>query len=103
MDGRCPALRLTQLRLCQIRFGWNLQRRSNDPVNLLYLFEVDRIATLTKLGEGRSRKPPPLRLSRRVPPPSAPTAPSRGRRCAAGRRRRAASADRKSTRLNSSH
>src|SRR3546814_5884128 len=105
MDGRGAALLLTQLRLEQIRVGWNRQRRSTDPVNLLYLLEVDRIATLTKLGEGRSREPPPLRLRRRVPPPSAPPAPSRGRRCAAGRRRRAASArgDRKSTRLNSSH
>src|SRR3546814_8290154 len=30
-------------RLEQIRVGWNRQRRSTDPVNLLYLFEVDRI------------------------------------------------------------
>src|SRR3546814_20313756 len=27
----------------QIRVGWNRQRRSTDPVNLLYPFEVDRI------------------------------------------------------------
>src|SRR3546814_11783033 len=27
----------------QIRFGWNRRRRSTDPVNLLYPFEVDRI------------------------------------------------------------
>src|SRR3546814_18451392 len=30
-------------RLAQIRVGWNRQRRSTDPVNLLYLFEVARI------------------------------------------------------------
>src|SRR3546814_17038555 len=27
----------------QIRVGWNRRRRSTDPVNLLYPFEVDRI------------------------------------------------------------
>src|SRR3546814_5389845 len=27
----------------QIRAGWNRQRRSTDPGNLLYLFEVNRI------------------------------------------------------------
>src|SRR3546814_20130056 len=27
----------------QIRVGWNRRRRSTDPVNLLCLFEVDRI------------------------------------------------------------
>src|SRR3546814_10763613 len=31
------------LRLEQIRVGWNRRRRSTDPVNLLYPFEVDRI------------------------------------------------------------
>src|SRR3546814_20985871 len=65
MDGRGAALLLTQLRLEQIRVGWNRQRRSPDPENLLYLFEVDRIATLTKLGEGRSRAPHPPRLDRK--------------------------------------
>src|SRR3546814_10305715 len=30
-------------RLEQIRVGWNRRRRSTDPVNLLYPFEVDRI------------------------------------------------------------
>src|SRR3546814_19190949 len=92
MAGRVVDLLLTQRRVEQIRVGWNRQRLSTDPVNLLYLFEVDRIATPTKLGEGRLREPPTLRLRRRVPPPSAPPAPSSGRRCPAGRRRRAASA-----------
>src|SRR3546814_18414341 len=31
----------------QIRVGWNRQRRSTDPVNLLYPFEVDRILSMT--------------------------------------------------------
>src|SRR3546814_5298842 len=35
--------RLRAATLEQIRVGWNRQRRSTDPVNLLYLFEVDRI------------------------------------------------------------
>src|SRR3546814_6282062 len=31
----------------QIRVGWNRRRRSTDPVNLLYPFEVDRIVAPT--------------------------------------------------------
>src|SRR3546814_5317831 len=34
-------------RLEQIRVGWNRRRRSTDPVNLLYPFEVDRSCCLT--------------------------------------------------------
>src|SRR3546814_1602768 len=33
----------SQQALEQIRVGWNRRRRSTDPVNRLYPFEVDRI------------------------------------------------------------
>src|SRR3546814_7434949 len=37
--------RLPDAALEPIRVGWNRRRRSTDPVNLLYPFEVDRTST----------------------------------------------------------
>src|SRR3546814_19318257 len=38
----------------QIRVGWNRQRRSTDPVNLLYPFEVGRIPVVSWNQIGRA-------------------------------------------------
>src|SRR3546814_6311123 len=42
-------------RLEQIGVGWNRRRRSTDPVNLHYPFEVDRIHVV-RSGRGRSEE-----------------------------------------------
>src|SRR3546814_11030114 len=40
----------------QIRVGWNRRKRSTDPVNLLCLFEVDRI--VVRLNRGAREEEP---------------------------------------------
>src|SRR3546814_16898331 len=47
----------------QIRVGWNRRRRSTDPVNLLYPFEVDRIHVVRWT---RAAVPPDRSEERRV-------------------------------------